>query len=42
MIGPLLPSTKEVGDGGCTGGVRRIAAENVDATSDKSGEILKR
>ena len=42
IIGPLLPSTKEVGDGGCTGGVRRIAAENVDATSDKSGEILKR
>ena len=42
MIGPLLPSMKEVGDDGCTGGVRQNAAENVDAASDKSGEILKR
>ncbi|KAK4584881.1 hypothetical protein RGQ29_022526 [Quercus rubra] len=38
MIGPLLPSTKEVGDDGCTGGVRQNAAENVDAASDKSAE----
>lgn len=36
MIGPLLPSTKEVGDDGCTGGVRQNAAVNVDAASDES------